>query len=343
MNLCKIFAAIALVALVACSDDSSSSGPSGNVLSRETAAFRLDSNRIYVTPPDYGYCDYDYDYDSNDNRIYTEALWENSSDEDYEDDEDSYKYVLFGDTLAFDEDVFVSKNHDGVYGTWTRLNGAEYYNGTIDWYEEDEDELYPVRNIELKFSKNEITATTSVSNVPDATNDYFMYDILKFISGEYIEDLFDNLWDYINNMGEYFERGDAYVLSKSSDNLKFKYGNKEFEIAISDYVYWENVNLSVKSDGKTCSLNYEVGKMTEKLCNVNKLSEFIDVGDGEYIKANESEFRNCLISLRPEGVSLEDSDCDDEYSNEDFSLEKKAAKKVAKKSKLEKLLKKIAK
>lgn len=258
--------------------------------------------------------------------------------------------MLFGDTLALDEYVFVSKNHDGIYGTWTRLNGAEYDNGKIDWDDEKEDELYPVRNIELKFSKNEITATESVSNVPDATNDYFMYDILKFISGTRIENLFDNLWDYVNNMGEYFERGGAYVLSKSSDNLKFKYGNKEFEIAISDYVYYKNVNLSVKSDGNTCSLNYEIGKMTEKLCNVNKLGEFIDVGDDEYTKANESEFKNCLISLRPEGISLENSDyddeyCDDEYCDEDDVglLEKKAAKKVAKKSKLEKLLKKIAK
>lgn len=285
LGIASIFA---LLILVACGDDSSSSAQGGPkyILDETNQKFAIIYDRCYVT--------------------------ENSTRWDEYVDTSWFHYKFFNDTLVvfrdgntadgfeYDEEnvrkeetdlVMTGGKSDEIIGTWKTTSAYCYYDedGKIDCNGRVDEDGEKVDIFVLDISKNSIAFSWEL-------NENLCY------AEEYVYDIKDILLFELKISGD-----DLFVSNSDCNNIKIKANGKKVSVTTSIAIGKDNVateDVVYTSGNKTCRSTFKkVHKLLqqpESLCNVNDMEKYMGKASGyphKYQVDNDKDLYSCLAEM----------------------------------------------
>lgn len=292
MKFSKFFLSFAILGIVACGDDSSSSPD----ISQKSEINALDEKKqIFYFMQDNGYCDYKGNH----------LTWKNDVQKK------AYKYEIENDTLAlFDYDldegeassvgnIFVGGG-DELFDTWTAAP-CEKKKDEINC-----DESFSAIKMKLKISKDTYTVQYFINSKFDFAKSSMLRDIVDAAIDEeefdpaewnYSMDYKKDFWkDYKEDYGVKFESNSKSSVDITINGLTFKV--RDVESTIDEKK--STISATVTAAGLKCDLDYTYFAVNEKNCKDENFQMLNIDEEGDvygYTESNEKDFVKCLHTL----------------------------------------------
>ena len=243
------------------------------------------------------------------------------------------KIALDGD--AYSMGLFVGEDSSSVKGTWVSIPcSVDEYEGGVVCYDRDY-----WRKVTLKITSSSITADEEYVGDDDYDYDYdydyddddyytddvsksrFLKTLYEFLGGMSAYSSIESGWSAVENVEDRVakaaqENGIA-VKSQSNTSVKFDAKGKSYDLSVKDFgedKYGNlNIDLTLSSDGKTCSYtdmrgdlegdNYDESACRSDLYEYYKTDDVTDYTGVrydyayEYKKETSDEFSDCVAVM----------------------------------------------
>lgn len=213
-------------------------------------------------------------------------------------DPDTMKIASFslrGDTLLYSdhegvEEIWIRDTPGGLYGYWKA--SASYVNGELQYW--------PATTLYyMLITKDSLYVAYDVNPEYDFTDSRLFEELHNcFVNGSdyiYLQHIFDE--------AETVGKDGVTILSKTKTSEVVSVNGKNYEIILNHaHALWQDVSVTVKSDGMTCSGRYvQIEQLTPEMCCAENAEFLVDYDGGAgtiaYVIDEEQDFKRCLSQM----------------------------------------------